>query len=214
MSEVQRMAKTRLINSLGVALCLMAVCVSGHATTKGLNQIVTPDIQPLGIFSTSFQVQNAAIGNGEQLQLELGITRSFEVAMFQGFQPGQSVFNWELGFVQSKSLLVSTGMLGIGNGLKPQPFLEAGYYVGRVFGIAGVERQDSVDQAVLGFGYQYTPKALITFDYISGNDNFATAGVTFTLTPNLSFNPALYVTNSSPHRVYPYGVLSWSSKVW
>jgi hypothetical protein len=199
---------------LALMACLAGTSLPAHATTKGLNQIVTPDIQPLGVLSTSCQMQNPAIGDSAELQLELGITKNFEIAAFQGFSPGATVLNCELGLVQRKSFLLSAGVLGIQKGLKPQPFLEGGYYWGKMFAIAGVQEQDSVGQGVFGFGYQCMPRALITFDYITGNENFATAGVTFTLTPNLSFNPAIYIANSTPHHDYAYGVLTWNSKLW
>jgi len=211
------MAKKLISNGmmvLGVFLCLVLSSFQAHATTKGLNQIVTPDIQPTGVLSTSLQLQNSAIGNSQQFQYELGLSRNFEVAVFQGLKPGQTVLNWELGLVQSKSFLLSTGMLGMQNGSKPQPFLEAGYYVDKAFCIAGLQHQDSGNQGVLGLGYQYSPSALITMDYITGQENYLTAGVTFTLTKNLSFNPAVYISNSSPHKSYAYGVLSWNSKLW
>jgi hypothetical protein len=55
---------------------------------------------------------------------------------------------------------------------------------------------------------------LTTADYLGGSDNFATVGVTVALTPNLSFNPAIYISNSKGHRAFGYGVLSWNVKCW
>ena len=60
---------------------------SALATAKGLSQIVTPDVQPQGDLSLSFQWQGKEIANPYEFQAELGITRSFEVAIFQGVQP-------------------------------------------------------------------------------------------------------------------------------
>jgi hypothetical protein len=54
---------------------------SALATTKGLSQIVTPDVQPQGDLSLSFQWQGKEIANPYEFQAELGITRSFEVAI-------------------------------------------------------------------------------------------------------------------------------------
>src|ERR1700732_1597616 len=76
-------------------VCAIAVCIifSGEAfaTTKGLSQIVTPDIQPLGDLSLSFQWQSEQIGSPYQVQAELGLTKFFEVAVFEGIKPAQTI---------------------------------------------------------------------------------------------------------------------------
>jgi len=195
-------------------LALAATCLPAFATTKGLNQIVTPDIQPTGVLSISAQAQNAALGNSKQLQLELGITKHFEVAVFQGFEPGKTLVSAEYALIQRPSFLLSAGLLGVQNRLKTQPFVEGGYYRGKGFVIAGIQEQESTLRGVYGVGYWVAPKVLATADYISGPGNFSTAGVTLTLTPNLTFNPAVYISNDSPHRAFGYGVLSWNIKVW
>lgn len=184
------------------------------ATTKGLNQIVTPDIQPLGVLSVSFQDENRAIGNPQQIQLELGLTNSFEVAIFQGLSPVKTILNAEYAIIPNKPFLVSTGLLGTQNADRYQPFLEGGYYTGKAEIIAGIQMQDSSLFGVFGLSYQATPRLLLASDYISGSASFATVGVTYAITPALSFNPALYISNSSPHRAFGYGVLSWNIKVW
>jgi len=204
-------------NKLVIALAILlavALSTASYATTKGLNQIVTPDIQPMGVLCTSFQDENAALGNPQQLQLELGLTDSFEVAIFQGFSPEQTVFNAELGLVQKKYFLLSTGLLGAQNKAKYQPFLEGGYYTGKAEIIAGIQRQNGAYLGVFGVSYQALPRLLIAADYISGSSDFATVGVTYAILPNLSFNPALYISNASPHHAFGYGVLSWNVKVW
>jgi hypothetical protein len=55
---------------------------SSFATTKGLNQIVTPDLQGEGDFSLSLQIQDKRIGNPYEIQNELGLTKWLEVAVF------------------------------------------------------------------------------------------------------------------------------------
>jgi len=40
-----------------VAFALALAAAPAFATTRGLNQIVTPDVQPLGILLVSFQQQ-------------------------------------------------------------------------------------------------------------------------------------------------------------
>ena len=176
-----------------IATLVMAMALSwppAFATIVGLNQIVTPDIQPEGVLAISAQSQNPALGNPKQLQFELGLTKRFEIAVFRGFSPGQTVFNAEYAIVQSPSFLLSTGLLGTGNQLKTQPFIEAGYYRGKGFVVAGIQEDGSNIVGAFGFAYRITPRAQFsTADYITGPGNFATAGVSLQLTPNLSFNP-------------------------
>ena len=69
-------------------------------------------------------------------------------------------------------------------------------------------------QPLAGIGYQVTPRLLVATDYQQGAGNFATLGVTYALTPRLSVNPALYITNASPHHAYPYVVLTWNVPAW
>src|SRR5213596_1965731 len=70
---------------------------SSFATTKGLSQIVTPDLEPEGDFSLSFQFQDKRIANPYQLQGELGLTQWTEVAVLRGFQPVEWIFVTEIG---------------------------------------------------------------------------------------------------------------------
>jgi hypothetical protein len=197
-------------------LCLLLVvaCAHSHATTKGLNQIVTPDIQPLGVLSVSFQGQNSAIANPKEFQFEIGAAKWLDVAAFQGLSPGETIVGMEIGIVQKESFLLSAGTLGIEEGRREQPFLEAGWYRGKGFLIAGAQTQGDSLVGLFGAAYQITPRVLATSDYISGPGDFATIGVTVSLTPDLSFNPALYISNSSPHTAYGYGVLTWNIKAW
>jgi hypothetical protein len=53
----------------------LAAAHASFATTKGLNQIVTPDPQEAGDFSLSFQAQSERIGNPYEIQSELGLTK-------------------------------------------------------------------------------------------------------------------------------------------
>ncbi|HEX5324923.1 MAG TPA: hypothetical protein VFW40_14140 [Capsulimonadaceae bacterium] len=209
--------------------CLILFCCLGwrtaaHATTKGLNQIVTPDIQPQGVLSVSLQQEDPTIGNRYQVQLEQGITKRFEVAYFQGFSPDQEVFATELGLLQKPPYLLSTGFLGwSSNGIAPQPFLEGGYYQGNWETIAGVLRAQSQAPAVggttrlqwatdtlAGAAYRLSPRLSVQMDYQSGSQNFATAGFTYNITSSLSLNPAVYISNSTPHKGYGYAVLTWN----
>ena len=189
-------------------------CGRGGATTKGLNQIVTPDIQPVGVLSLSFQGQHESIGNSLQFQAEYGITPRFEVAFFEGLKPGQQTAAAEYSLVAHGPYLLSTGFINwISNGGAPQPFLEGGYYVGAHKAIAGLLRNGTHSEAVLGYAYQANPALLLQVDYQSGEENSATAGFTYNFTPTLSLNPALYRTNISPHKTVGYAVLTWNIKI-
>ena len=72
--------------------CLFATQIvlwpcSSDATTKGLSQIVTPDLQSEGDLSLSLQIQDKRIANPYEMQAELGLTKWAEVAVFRGFEP-------------------------------------------------------------------------------------------------------------------------------
>ena len=206
------MQHPQLIVALGLVL---AAAPPALATTKGLNQIVTPDIQPVGQLSLSYQQQDQYIGNPAQFQEELGITRNFEIATFQGLAPGQQVLNAELALVQHLPYLLSTGF---GNwntrGSAPQPFIEAGYYLSRNKWMAGMARVGNQTETILGWGYQAHPRALVQIDYQSGPGNSATAGFTYSITPALQVNPAIYYANDAPHHLHPYVVLTWNLQLF
>ena len=84
----------------GLAVLFATFPLVAHATTKGLSQIVTPDLQPPGDFSLSFQAQSERIANPFQLQGEIGLTNWAEVAVFKGFKPNELIFGAEFGLIQ------------------------------------------------------------------------------------------------------------------
>ncbi len=206
--------------------CVLAALIAAPAaaTTKGLNQIVTPDIQPLGILSVSYQQVDPNIANRSQVQLELGITRRFELALFQGYSPNEFILNGEYGLVQQKHFLLSTGFANYSSrGSSPQPYLEAGYLEGNTYlmagasyvtvqnmGVAGSVRNNHQTQAVLGAAYRVVPRLLLQMDYQGGSGNFATAGFTYNVTPNLQLNPSVYYANAHGHAAYGYAVLTYN----
>jgi hypothetical protein len=51
-----------------------AFATPASATTKGLSQIVTPDLQGPGDLSLSLQIQDKRIANPYELQAEMGLT--------------------------------------------------------------------------------------------------------------------------------------------
>lgn len=198
------------------------------ATTKGLNQIVTPDVQPLGIFSFSVQQQDPNIANRYEVQLEMGLTRRFEVAIFQGQSPPEQVANAEYSLYQKGPNLLSVGFFNwTTQGSAPQPYLEGGYYKGSTQAMLGLARvitqQSDVAgltqnrhqyQGIAGLGYRINPRVLLQLDYQSGTANSTTAGFTYNVTPQLQFNPALYVSNGAGHKLWGYAVLTFNVDVF
>jgi hypothetical protein len=210
---------------------LLGLAAPALATTKGLNQIVTPDVQPFGILSVSFQQQDPNIANRYEVQAELGITRRFEVAVFQGYAPPEQIANAEYALLQNgpnNPYLLSTGFFNwTTQGSAPQPYVEGGYYKGNtqlMLGAARVVTQQSdvaglvqnrhQTQAILGLGYRVHPRVLLQLDYQSGTANSATAGLTYNISPQLQFNPAVYVSNAQGHKVWGYAVLTWNLNVF
>lgn len=199
------------LNSFALSISLLACAMpQTFATTKGLNQIVTPDVQPFGTASVSYQQQDPNIGNPSEVQLEVGIAPQLEVAYFHGFKPHEEIGGAELGLVAKGPWLLSVGDVGWssrgGSGL---PFVEGGYYSGAHKLSFGAGRSGSETQGIFGYAYQLTPKVLAQVDYQTGSGNSATIGFTYSITPNLSFNPSLYYSNSSPHNTYGYAVLTY-----
>jgi len=137
--------------------CFVALpTTSTRATTKGLSQIVTPDVQPEGDLSLSFQWQSKQIANPYEFQGELGLTKWFEVAAFQGIQPNEAIFGCQLALVQKDPWLLTTGIINWSTqGDAPQPLLEAGCYTEHHKLIAGGLIVRGLPEAVLGYAYDY-----------------------------------------------------------
>ena len=202
-------------SALWALLALAALPPAVRATTKGLSQIVTPELQPAGQVSLSFQAQSKAIGNPYELQMELGVTRWLEVAVFQGISPNQQIFGTILGLLEREPYLLSTGFINWSTrGQKPQPFLDAGYYTEHDKLLGGAIQVDSRTEALAGWAHDFNPTWRVQLDFQSGADNFTTAGFTCSLTENLQFNPAIYVANGSRHQTYGYAVVSYTLDLW
>ena len=92
-------------------LMSLANIPSAMATTKGLSQIVTPELQPEGNLSLSLQIQDKRIANPYELQAEMGLTKWAEVAVFRGFQPDDWIFATEIGLLTKEPYLLSVGFL-------------------------------------------------------------------------------------------------------
>src|SRR5256885_13703252 len=124
----------RAMAKIGILIVCAAVYLgisSSFATTKGLSQIVTPDLQEEGDLSLSLQIQDKRIANPYELQAELGLTKWAEVAVFRGFQPDDWIFGTEFGLLTKQPYLLSVGFVNWSPHLNvdPQPYVEAGYYI-------------------------------------------------------------------------------------
>jgi len=204
----------RCLVLIGVA-ALSGESPTARATTKGLNQIVTPDVQPAGVLSISAQLQDSRIANPEELQLELGLTPWAEVSFFQGMRPTEEIFGTEIGILQKGPNLISTGAINWSSrGGGAQPMLEYGYYGKDDHYIIGVIRVGQRNEGIYGYSHQVTDKLQFSLDYQSGPGNSVTAGFTYNLTPDLQVNPAVYITNIRPHRPLGYIVLTWNISLW
>jgi hypothetical protein len=200
-------------------LCLVAtffVIQTAAATTKGLSQIVTPDLQPEGDLSLSFQAQSERIANPYQLQAELGLTKWAEIAVFEGFKPNEVIMGAELGLIQKEPYLLSAGFVNWSpqRHVDPQPYLEAGYYLEHQKFIVGAMHVDYRNEVILGYAYDFNKTWRAQVDFQSGSGNSSTIGITCNITRDLQMNPALYVTNDSPHHVLGYVVFTYTFHLW
>ena len=197
-------------------LILISMRSPCFATTKGLSQIVTPDLQTAGELSISFQWQSERIGNPYQLQTELGLTKWAEVAVFKGFKPDEWIFGAEFGLLQKEPILLSAGFINWSTlgGSRPQPFLEGGYNTGHHKFIAGAAHVGFRNEAILGYAYDFDKTWRAQVDFQSGSGNSTTFGVTCNLTRDFQVNPAIYITNDSPHHVLGYVVFTYTFHLW
>ena len=186
------------------------------ATTKGLSQIVTPDLQREGELSVSFQAQSEKIGNPYQLQAEMGLTKWAEFAVFRGFKPDDWIFGTEFGLLTKEPYLLSVGFVNWSPHMNvdPQPYIEAGYYIEHHKFIVGATHVDYRNEAILGYAYDFNETWRVQVDFQSGSGNSSTIGFTCNITRNLQFNPAIYVTNDSPHDVLGYIVFTYTFPLW
>jgi hypothetical protein len=176
---------TQPITIVIAVIVLLLSDSSSFATTKGLSQIVTPDLQPEGDLSLSFQIQDKRIANPYQLQAELGLTKWAEVAVFRGFQPDEWIFGTEIGLFTKEPFLLSAGFVNWSPHLDvdPQPFIEAGYYTEHHKVIVGAIHAGYKNEAILGYAYDFNERWRLQFDWQSGSENSSTIGFTCNVTP-------------------------------
>jgi hypothetical protein len=195
---------------------IVASAPSSLATTKGLSQIVTPDLQGPGDLSLSFQAQSERIANPYELQAEMGLTKWAEFAVFRGFKPDDWIFGTEFGLLTKEPYLLSVGFVNWSPHLDvdPQPYIEAGYYTEHQKFIAGAIHVGYRNEVLLGYAYDFNPIWRVQVDFQSGSGNSSTIGFTWNITRDFQVNPALYVTNDSPHEVLGYVVFTYTFHLW
>ena len=201
----------------GLAISFLAVtCLSAQATTKGLSQIVTPDLQEPGDLSLSLQIQDKRIANPYQLQAEMGFTKWVEAAVFRGFDPDEWIIGTEIGLLTKEPYLLSIGFINWSPHLDvdPQPFIEAGYYTEHHKIMAGAIHADYKNEAILGYAYDFNKTWRVQVDWQSGKENSSTIGFTCNLTRDFQFNPAIYFSNDDPGRIFGYIVFTYTFNLW
>ena len=187
-----------------------------RATTKGLSQIVTPDLQEAGDLSFSLQIQDKRIANPYELQVEMGLTKWAEFAVFRGFDPDEWIIGTEIGLLTKEPYLLSLGFINWSPHLNvdPQPYVEAGYYTEHHKIIAGGIHAGYKNEAILGYAYDFNKTWRAQVDWQSGSENSSTIGFTCNVTRDFQFNPAIYFSNDDPRRVFGYIVFTYTFHVW
>jgi hypothetical protein len=194
---------------------LLAAALQAKATIIGLNQIITPDLQPKGMLATSVQIQDPAIGNEAELQFELGLTDWLEAAVFQGVRPGEAIFSAEGSLWKQGPQLLSVGLINLSTRhYGPQPVVEYGYYETKDQFSVGAIDANRTAEAVLGYRHIFSDSLQFSADFQSGRENFSTVGFTYNFTPAFSVNPAVYFPNSGRHIPRAYIVFTWSTALW
>src|ERR1700756_4388558 len=204
-----------------LVFCLLGIAIVFRphplgATTKGLSQIVTPDLQEEGDLSLSLQIQDKRIANPYKLQLELGLTKWAEVAVFRGFQPDDWIFGTEVGLLTKEPYLLSAGFINWSPHLNvdPQPYIEAGYYTEHQKFIVGAIHAGYKNEAILGYAYDFNQQWRVEVDWQSGKENSSTVGFTWNITPDFQVNPAIYFANYHPERIMGYIVFTYTLHLW
>ena len=209
----------RTAAKIDIVIVVAAVCLcvsSTFATTKGLSQIVTPDLQDEGDLSLSLQIQDKRIANPYELQAEMGLTKWAEVAVFRGFDPDDWIFGTEIGILQKEPYLLSVGFVNWSPHLDvdPQPYVEAGYYTEHHKFMAGMIHADYKNEAILGYAYDFNKTWRVQVDWQSGKENSSTIGFTCNITRDFQTNPAIYFSNDDPRRLMLYIVFTYTFHVW
>jgi len=214
----ERAASQQRINFIAiiVVMILLLNACSSFASTQGLNQIATPDLPPEGDLSLSFQAQDQKLGNPYQAQAEMGLTKWLEIAIFKGFEPNELIFGTEIGLLMKEPYQLSVGFSNWSphSHVDPQPYIEGGYWGEHHKFTAGVAYADSHTEAILGYAYDFNDTWRVQVDFQSGSDNSSTIGFVWSINDDIQVNPAIYVTNESPHEVLGYVSFTYTFHLW
>lgn len=203
------------LRNCSAVLVLLGFSSGVAATTKGLSQIVTPELQDVGTLSVSAQWQAKRIANPYELQAEAGLTNWLEVAVFQGLDPGEQIFGALAGLVHTGPWLLTTGFINWSSlGGKPQPLLEAGYYTEHDKFMGGPIYVDDQTQVMAGWAHDFNRTWRAQVDWQSGGENWWTLGFTHNVTPQFQYNPALYIRNSDSRDIVGYVVFTYTFTLW
>jgi hypothetical protein len=199
-----------------IGLIAIWLAPAALATTKGLSQIVTPDLQPEGDLSTSLQIQDKRIANPYEFQAELGLTKWAEAAVFQGFDPDEEILATEIGLLTKQPYLLSIGFTNWSprQHVDPQPYIEAGYYLEHNKFIVGAIHAGYKNEVILGYAYDFNKTWRVQVDFQSGRENSSTIGFTWNITPDFQTNPAIYFSNDDPSRIMGYVVFTYTFHLW
>jgi len=146
----------------------------------------------------------------------MGLTRWFEIAIFKGFEPNELIFGTEIGLLMKEPYLLSIGFSNWSphSHVDPQPYIEAGYWGEHHKFTAGVAYADSHGEAILGYAYDFNNTWRVQVDFQSGSDNSSTIGFVWSIHDDIQVNPAIYVTNDSPHEVAGYVSFTYTFHLW
>jgi hypothetical protein len=217
LKQVCRIGDKRIAAASAIVVLLIAIAVAPTSrATTGWVQVVTPDLQPEGTLSLSFQLEDQKLGNPYLLQAEIGLTKWAEVAVFRGFDPDNWIFNTEVGLRTEAPWLLSIGFANWSphTNVDPQAYIVAGYYSNHHRIIAGATHVGYRHEAILAYAYEFNDSWQVQVDWQSGSGNSSTIGFTWNITPKLQITPAIFVTNNSPHEVKGFLTLTYTFDLW
>jgi len=67
---------------------------------------------------------------------------------------------------------------------------------------------------MLGYACDFNDTWRVQIDFQSGSGNSSTIGVVWSINDDCQVNPAIYVTNDSPHEVLGFVSFTYSFNLW
>jgi hypothetical protein len=138
-----------------------------------------------------------------------------DIDITQGFKPKETSLGCELGLVHKGPWLLSTGFINWStNGERPQPFLEAGYYSTHLKLIAGSIEVHNRFFELVGLEYDFSEHWKLLVDYLSGKDNFTTAGLVWGVTDNFEIDTSIFFSNRNFRNLAGAVTFSYTFPLW